>query len=116
MISEVVAKESRLMTDEFKSYIAIGREFDGGHGTVKHRDGQYVTGDDHINTAESFFALLKRGHYGTFHALSRKHLARYCDEFSFRWNTRKVTDGERMVEAIKDAEGKRLVYKQPIAG
>ena len=46
------------------------------------------------NTAESFFALLKRGVHGTFHHISKTHLSRYCDEFSFRWDERKVTDGE----------------------
>jgi hypothetical protein len=64
----------------------------------------------HTNTAESFFALLKRGHFGTFHQLSKKHLSRYCDEFAFRWNHRKVSDGERTTAAIRGAEGKRLRY------
>jgi hypothetical protein len=64
----------------------------------------------HTNTAESFFALLKRGWYGIFHWYSRQHTHRYCDEFSFRWDQRKVSDGERMVAAIKGAEGKRLMY------
>ena len=60
---------------------------------------------------ESFFALLKRGVHGTFHHVSKTRLHRYCDEFSFRWDQRKVSDGERTVSAIKGAEGKRLVYK-----
>jgi hypothetical protein len=37
--------------------------------------------------------------------VSKKHLDRYCDEFAFRWNRRKITDSERTVEAIKGAEG-----------
>ena len=65
------------------------------------------------NTAESFFALLKRGHYGTFHQLSKKHLHRYTTKFGFRWNHRQMSDGERMVAAIKGAEGRRLMYRQP---
>ena len=65
----------------------------------------------HTNTAESFFALLKRGHYGVFHQLSKHHLHRYCHEFTFRWDHRHVSDGERMVAAIRGAEGKRLMYK-----
>jgi len=68
--------------------------------------------DVNTNTAESFFALLKRGVHGTFHHISKTHLHRYCDEFSFRWDERKVTDGERAVSAIKGAEGKRLIYRQ----
>jgi ISXO2-like transposase domain len=53
-----------------------------------------------INSAEAYFALLKRGIMGSFHSVSRQHLGRYCDEFSFRWNHRKTTDGERTIEAI----------------
>lgn len=49
---------------------------------------------------------------GTFHHVSDKHLDRYVDEFVFRFNNRKVEDGERMVKAIKKVAGKRLIYKE----
>ena len=42
--------------------------------------------------------------------MSKEHLHRYCDEFAFRWDTRKLNDGERVVEAVKRTEGKRLTY------
>jgi transposase-like protein len=114
-------RDSTLFTDEFPTYKPIGREFRGGHHTITHSDGEYVrktpSGDMLVttNTAESFFALLKRGHYGIFHQLSKKHLHRYTSEFSFRWNHRQVTDGERMVAAIQGAEGRRLMYQDPAA-
>jgi transposase-like protein len=116
-----VAKDALLITDDFRSYTSVGRRHPGGHEVIRHADGEYArTRDDglrvHTNTAESFFALLKRGHYGIFHQLSKKHLHRYCTEFGFRWSLRKVKDGERMVEAIKGVEGKRLMYRQPIHG
>lgn len=38
---------------------------------------------------------------------------RYCVEFNFRWSHRGVSDGERMVEAIKGVEGKKLMYRVP---
>jgi ISXO2-like transposase domain len=104
------------MTDEWSGYRDIGNEFEGGHHTVNHREKEYVRytadGSEVIstNTAESYFALLKRGHYGIFHQLSKKHLHRYCDEFTFRWDHRKVTDGEHMVAVIRAAKGKRLMY------
>jgi transposase-like protein len=90
-IRENVQKESRIVTDEFRAYKGIGAEFEGGHGVVKHGAGEYIRGTDHTNTAESFFALLKRGLHGSFHHVSKKHLPRYCDEFSFRWARRKTT-------------------------
>jgi hypothetical protein len=57
---------------------------------------------------------LKRGVNGIFHHVSKQHLFRYCNEFSFRWNHRKIKDGERTVMAIKGSDGKRLMYKQRI--
>ena len=62
------------------------------------------------NTAESYFALMKRGVHGTFHHVSKHHLGRYCDEFSFRWTHRKMTDEERTTAALRATEGKRLTY------
>lgn len=111
-IRQNVRKDARIVTDDLPSYRGLGREFAGGHGTVKHSTGEYVRGSVHVNSAESFFALLKRGVHGTFHHVSKQHLHRYCDEFGFRWDHRKATDGERTVAAIRGAAGKRLVYKQ----
>jgi len=112
-----VSKDAKIVTDDLSSYKGIGKEFEGGHSTVNHTAGEYVNGEgEHTNTAESFFALLKRGHYGIFHSLSKHHLQRYANEFAFRWNHRKVTDGERMVLAIQGAEGKRLMYQESQGG
>ena len=74
---------------------------------------EYVRGDVTTNTVEGFFSLLKRGVYGTFHSVSKKHLHRYVAEFEFRYNGRYLDDGARTVLAIKKAEGKRLMYRQP---
>lgn len=115
-VRDHVDRSASIMTDELQSYQGLNQEFTGGHFTVNHTQREFVRyvneGTDFvtINTAESYSALLKRGHYGIFHHLSKKHLHRYCDEFSFRWNHRKVTDGERMVAAIRGTEGKRLLH------
>jgi transposase-like protein len=101
-------------TDEFDSYLGIASAFPGDSRMVNDLPKIYVNIDgEHVRAAESFSALLKRGHYGIFHHLSKKHLHRYCSEFEFRWNHRKVTDGERMVAAIRGVVGKRLFYVQP---
>jgi transposase-like protein len=110
-IKDLVHKESTIMTDEWASYTGIGKDFSGGHGVVKHSDGEFVNGNVFTNTVESYFALLKRGVMGIFHHVSKWHLHRYCNEFSFRWNYRKVSDGERMVAAIEGVVGKRLTYR-----
>jgi transposase-like protein len=115
-IDALVDKSGTLMTDQSIHYRTVGYEFAGGHQSVDHGTYEYCRKADnaHINTAESAHALLKRGVYGTFHHVSKEHLQRYCDEFDFRWNNRKVTDLERTFTAIKQADGKRLMYRQPL--
>jgi len=61
------------------------------------------------------FSLIRRGVMGTFHSVSRKHLPNYLNEFQFRWNTRKMDDGQRVSQAIKAvSSGKRLQYRESI--
>jgi len=72
-----------------------------------------VRGTDHTNTVEGFFGLLKRGINGVYHHVSRGHLSRYCDEFAFRYEHRKATDGDRAIALVQMGEGKRLTFKQP---
>lgn len=115
VIRENVSRKSTIMTDDWLGYRGVGKEFKGGHHVVRHGLGEYANGDITTNTAESYFALLKRGVHGVFHHVSKHHLRRYCDEFSFRWNYRKVNDGTRAEAAIRGAEGRRLTYKK-IAG
>jgi hypothetical protein len=84
------------------------------HKTIKHSAKEYVRGDVHTNTVEGVFSLLKRGITGSFHHVSKGHLHRYCDEFSFRYNTRTklgYTDSMRAAELVLGAEGKRLTYQ-----
>jgi len=63
-IKRMVNKDSTIMTDEWKSYKGIGKEFTGGHWTVNHGQGEFSRGFVYTNTAESYFALLKRGVMG----------------------------------------------------
>lgn len=112
-IRESVRSSAAIHTDELASYRGIGKSFAGGHHTVRHSLREYARHGVHVNTAESFFSLLKRGLVGTFHAVSRRHLHRYVSEFAFRWNHRKFDDGARTVAAIQGAVGKRLMYQEP---
>ena len=109
-IREGVRPTATIHTDQLNVYAKIGRESAGGHKTVNHSQGEYSRDGVNTSSAGSFFARLKRGVRATLHHISKKHLPCYCDEFSFRWGERKVTDGQRTVEAIKGAEGKRLLY------
>ena len=77
-----------IYTDEAATYfIYLKRNFDAEHLTINDTH-TYGTGDRHTNTIENAFSLLKRGIYGTFHQVSIKHLGRYCNVFSYRFNRR----------------------------
>ena len=107
-----VDRNSTLMTDEHKGYLAVGREYKGGHFSVNHRRQQYAQGIYHSNTIENFFSIFKRGIVGVYHHVSEAHLHRYTAEFDFRYNTRKLTDFERADESLMGAAGKRLTYRR----
>jgi transposase-like protein len=113
-IGKVVDRRSHLVTDELRSYEPLGRQF-AGHTTVTHSADEYVAlgGFAHINNAEARFSLMKRAIFGAHHSVSEAHLKRYLTEWDFKWNTRKLKDGERAALALKGAQGRRLTYRQP---
>ena len=112
ILKKNVARETRLHTDESRLYHWIG-EHVASHETVKHSVGEYVRGDVHTNTIEGYFSIFKRGMKGVYQHCAEKNLHRYLAEFEFRYNTRKITDGERAILAVRGGEGKRLTYRQP---
>jgi transposase-like protein len=107
-----IDRKSALMTDQGGQYFHAGKEFDR-HETVNHGKDEYVRGDAHTNTAECRFSLMKRAVFGTHHSVNEAHLKRYLVEWDFKWNTRKISDGERAALAIKGVTGKRLTYRIP---
>jgi transposase-like protein len=110
-IRESVDPQASIITDENNAYRGIGSEFAGGHQSVCHSTREYSRNGINTNTAESSFALVKRGIMGVYHNVSKKYLHRYLWQFDFIWNNREMNDGERTVAAVKAAEGKRLMYK-----
>lgn len=89
-INSKVKKASEIMTDEWKAYRGLSKNFD--HFVIKHNQGEYVRGNVHTNTIENFWSLLKRGIIGQYHWLSTKHLGKYIDEFCYRYNHRKNSE------------------------
>jgi hypothetical protein len=104
-----------IYTDEHVSYpIALRRNFAGKHKTINHSR-TYGIGEIHTNTIENAFSLLKRGLYGTFHKVSVKHLGRYCDEFSYRFNRREAQK-EMFDATLKNiVNEKALTYRNLVA-
>ena len=101
-----------IYTDELAVYRGM-REFK--HHAVKHSVGQYVQEQAHTNGVESFWALLKRGYYGTYHQISPKHLDRYVREFAGRHNVRDLDTMAQMVLLSQGMVGKRLRYRELVA-
>lgn len=89
-----VDKDSYLMTDQNPAYKSIAAKY-AGHSYVNHGDEEFARGEVHNNTAESFNALLERAKYGVFHWLSKKHMKRYLNEVTFRWNHREPEENRK---------------------
>ena len=107
-----VSPDATLQTDMGVVYDIIGRRnFSGQHRMIDHTK-SYGIGENHTNTIENAFSLLKRGVYGTFHKVSIKHLPRYCNEFSYRFN-RRDRQPELFAETTKNLlHGEKLTYKK----
>ena len=94
------------MNDAFPAYRGLAN-----HEVVDHSVGEYVRGQAHTNGIESFWAMLKHGHYGTYHKMSPKHLQRYVNEFAGRHNERELNTPAQMQAVVCDMEKKRLRYQ-----
>ncbi len=119
-VARRVTAGSKLFSDDHQSYQGIKGYY---HESVNHSAREYVRGEVHTNSVESAWAVIKRGHYGTFHQWSKKHLRRYIDEFIFRLNTKNLpafdrneaTCGINFIRVlVAGMEGRRLTYKSLI--
>lgn len=109
-----IERGSTVYTDEYRPYRSLSKDFN--HDFVKHNVAEYVKGMAHTNGIEGFWAILKRGIIGIYHHISAKHLFRYVNEFSFRYNNRKMSDGSKFDVALANAIGKRSDYITLING
>ncbi|MFL6726824.1 MAG: IS1595 family transposase [Sphingomicrobium sp.] len=102
-----------VVTDQHAGYVGIAAH-GYRHIRLNHSVGEYVSNMAHTNGIESFWALLKRGHYGIFHYMSAKHLHRYVNEFAFRHNTAQAGTMAFIDSTIAKMLGKRLTYRDLI--
>lgn len=113
VIEANVAPSSTIHTDEGKQYKWMRANY--AHALVKHAANEYVNGKVTTNRIEGVFSHFKRSIIGIYHHASDKHINSYLDMFSFRWNTRKFSESERVNGLLKQTQGCRLTYKQLIA-
>jgi transposase-like protein len=115
IIRENISEKARLHTDESSLYSGADRMF-ASHETIKHSVKEYARGDVNTNSVEGFYSIFKRGMKGVYQHCAEKHLHRYLAEFDFRYNHRTklgIGDIDRTFAALRGAEGKRLMYRQP---
>lgn len=108
-----VSKKAKLMTDDAKQYIKLGKAF-ASHESVNHSAEEYVRGNVHTNTIEGFFSIFKRGMKGVYQHCGHDHLNRYLAEFDFRYNNRAAlgnSDTDRAETLLRGVVGKRLTYQ-----
>jgi transposase-like protein len=113
IVNANVAREARVMTDDALQYEGKLAGY-AEHGVVNHSAKEYVRGDIHTNTVESYFSVFKRGMRGVYQHCSERHLHRYLAEFDFRHNNRialGVNDEQRAANMVKGVRGKRLTYR-----
>lgn len=110
IIEKNVSKNSAIFSDDHRSYHGITKK-GYKHHIVNHSKGEYVRGIAGTNSIESVWATFKRGVYGTYHHLSRKHLQRYVNEFAFR-----LSNGNSMdfIEAVCSNPQNGLKYNKLI--
>ncbi len=105
-----VEAQANVITDSHAGYYNLVNEH-RSHETVCHSQFEYVReGNIHTNSIVGAFSLLKRTIYGIYHHVSPKHLHRYCDETSFRYNNRKIKDADRFAYTLTKVDG-HLFYK-----
>ncbi len=126
ILQENIDREARVMTDDAGQYRHIDENF-AEHGMVQHSNGEYVSREDrtvHVNCAEGFFSIFKRGMKGIYQHCKKQHLHRYLAEFDFRYNNRcgrpnskkrsarkGFSDTERADILLRGVVGKRLTYQ-----
>jgi transposase-like protein len=109
VVSENVEPMSIIMTDQYSAYNDLGKTH--FHESVNHSAKEYVRGMVHTNGIENFWSHFQRGIIGVYHHISVKHLDRYCVEYAYRYNTRKITNEQRFHVLLQNCNGNRLTYK-----
>lgn len=110
LIDKHIEEDAIVNTDQAPVYKGVlrGRT----RNIVNHKEQQYVLGDFTTNRIECAFSHFKRMINGIHMFLSKKHLQRYADLFSFRMNTKKFDEVERIAILLSSSENTRITYKE----
>jgi transposase-like protein len=107
-IARNVEPNATVFTDAASCYSGLSSRYI--HRAVDHAV-RYAIGTVHVNGMENFWSLLKRAIRGTYVAVAPFHLFRYVDEEGWRFNNRRMGDGERFANVMRMVLGKRITFR-----
>jgi len=107
VIRNNVAFAANIVTDEANKFKPLKDEY--YHYSINHSKNEFKRLHFHTNSIEGVFSHLSRMIFGIYHHVTAKHLQRYLNEFTFRFNNREMKDPTRFNLALSKTEG-RLTY------
>lgn len=108
LINKHVVPGSAIFSDSHWNYETLKENY--FHKTINHGANEFKKMNVYTNSVEGLFSHAKRSLLGIYHHCSQKHIHRYCHEWSFRYNTRKMSETERFDNALRKMETSRLRY------
>lgn len=85
-VSENIVVKSTLQSDKHRTFLSLNENY-----TIEAKKFNPKEDPEHLKWIHTIISNLKSFVLGTFHGLDSRHLQRYIDEFSFRFNRRKFT-------------------------
>jgi len=92
-ITETLATGSVVHADGSRGWNGFSRSF--AMARVVH-DEAYSQDGVHTNWAESYFAILRKMHYGTHHQISARYLEAYANELAWRQDNRELKESDKV--------------------
>lgn len=114
IIENNVSKNAIIHTDESPVYKSLKK--DRVHYVVNHKNREFARNGVTTNRIEGSFAHFKRSINGIYHWVSHKHIQKYANMFSFRWNTKYLDEIERINLFISKMNNTKLTYRELING
>lgn len=114
LIHKYIKKTATVVTDGFGAYRTLPKTHKE-HVVVDHGKQIFAVGKFHTNSLEGFWSHFKRSVFGIYHHVIVKHMDKYLNESSFRYNTRLANEDERMNMLFSRTEV-RTSYKSLING
>lgn len=109
VVRKYVVSGSTIYTDGHLSYVGLKGEYD--HHSVNHSELEFVRGEVHTNSIENVWRNLKMNARNAHLGISQKHLQSYCDEITYRMNTRDMTILERFDDMLLRASKTKTSLK-----